>query len=400
MNTIKFKLIALVLGTLGTVPVWAQAASTVAAATEPAKKASPYQDPVFYLLATLVVILLAFIINLQRVLIGVAQSKVRNEKKTAIEKTVSVVLLLIVLGSIPQQALAAATDAKEQVPFLHHGFGSNAINALAALVVIELCVILYYVRMIRLFTDKQEVEVYAEETQLAEAKPSFWEKFNASVAVEKEAAIMTDHDYDGIRELDNSLPPWWKYGFYLTIVWACVYLVHFHVTKGGPDSLAEYNNQLVQAEADLAEYRKKAANLVDETNVKLLTDASEISKGKEIFEKNCTTCHGPQAQGAQVGPNLTDDYWLHGGDVKDVFKTIKFGVQGKGMKSWKNDLTPSMIAEVTSYIKSLHGSNPANAKAPDGTLWTESGTAPSSLDTLKKPNTPDTTLQAVATESK
>jgi cytochrome c oxidase cbb3-type subunit 3 len=400
MNTIKFKLIALVLGTLGSAPVWAQTATNVAAAAEPVKKASPYQDPVFYLLSTLVVILLAFIINLQRVLIGVAQSKVRNEKKIGFEKTASIIILLISFGSLPEQALAAATNAKEQVPFLHHGFGSNAINALAALVVIELSVILYYVRMIRLFTDKQKDEVYAEETQLAEAKPSFWEKFNASVTVEKEAAIMTDHDYDGIRELDNSLPPWWKYGFYLTIVWACAYLVHYHVTKGGPDSLTEYNNQLVQAEADMAEYRKKAANLVDETNVKLLTDATEISKGKEIFEKNCTTCHGPQAQGAQVGPNLTDDYWLHGGDVKDVFKTIKFGVQGKGMKSWKSDLTPAMIAEVTSYIKSLQGTNPPNAKAPEGAIWSESGTATAYVDTMVNSNTPDTTLQAIANEAK
>lgn len=397
MNTIKFKLSALLLGVLVWVPTWAQQAVQAATAStaEPIKKSSPYQDPVFYLLAAVVILLLAFIFNLQRVLIGVAQSKTQQEKKANVSKAIGITILLIALGTLPQQALAA-TEAKEQVPFLHHGFGSNAINALVFIIFIELAVILYYVRMIRLFTDKQVEEVYAEHPELAKAKPSFWEKFNASVAIEKEAAIMTDHDYDGIRELDNSLPPWWKYGFYLTIVWACVYLVHFHVTKGGPSSLAEYNNQLVQAEVELAEYRKKAANLVDETNVKLLTDANEISKGKEIFDKNCTTCHGPQAQGAQVGPNLTDDYWIHGGDAKDVFKTIKYGVQGKGMKSWKNDLTPSMIAEVMSYIKSLHGTNPPNAKAPDGTLWSEMGNTPAPTDSVTPQSTIDTTLQASA----
>jgi cytochrome c oxidase cbb3-type subunit 3 len=147
--------------------------------------------------------------------------------------------------------------------------------------------------------------------------------------------------------------------------------------------LDEYKNQLATAEQEMAEYRKTAANLVDETNVKYLSDAAELAKGKEIFEKNCTPCHGPQAQGAQVGPNLTDNYWIHGGAMGDIFKTIKNGVQGKGMKSWKNDLTPSMIAQVSSYIKSLKGSNPPNPKAPDGTLFEEAAatTAPATTDT-------------------
>jgi cytochrome c oxidase cbb3-type subunit 3 len=395
MNTIKFKLTALVLGMLGSAPVWAQqAVQATNEAAAPIKKASPYQEPVFYLLVAVVVLLLAFIFNLQRVLVGVAQAKTQQEKKSSTRKTIGIIILLIAFGTMPQQSFAAA-EAKEQVPFLHHGFGSNAINALVLLIAIELMVILYYVRMIRLFTDKQEEQDFTENPELIESKPSFWEKLNASVAIEKEAAILTNHDYDGIRELDNSLPPWWKYGFFITIIWACAYLVHFHVTKSGPSSLTEYNNQLAQAEADMAEYRKKAANLVDETNVKILTDANEIAKGKEIFEKNCTTCHGPQAQGAQVGPNLTDDYWIHGGDVKDIFKTIKYGVQGKGMKSWKSDLTPSMIAEVVSYVKTLHGTNPPNSKAPDGTLWTENAIKP---DSLTQQTAVDTTLQAAAAQ--
>lgn len=362
----------------------AQASATASAPA--VAKASPYQDPVFYLLCTVAVLLLAFIFQLQKVLLAVAKKSPKSKASVLVQA----IVLLVAFSVLPDAAFAA--DKAEQVPFLHHGFGTNAINALVVIITFELCVILYYTRMIRLFTQNQvEEKPYVEVERL---RPSFWERFNRSVAIEQEAAILTDHNYDGIRELDNNLPPWWKYGFYLTIVWALAYLVHYHVAHSGPGSLDEYNNQLAVAQAELIEYRKKTANLVDETNVKLLVDAAEIAKGKEIFDKNCTTCHGAQAQGAQVGPNLTDDYWLYGGGIQDVFKTIKYGVQGKGMKSWKSDLTPSMIAQVSSYIKSLHGTMPPNPKAPDGTIWTEPLASPvdsvpptpkAPVDSLHKP---------------
>lgn len=358
------------------------------AAAQPAAqvvKKSPYQDPVFYLLCTVAVLLLAFIFQLQKVLIAVAQKGVRQERSG--NGVLPLIVLVLSMAAWPEATLAqAAALGNEQVPFLHHGFGSNAINALVFLIVVELGVILYYTRMIRMFTQAPEVEKpYVQVEQ--EVRPSFWERFNRSVAVEKEAAILTDHNYDGIQELDNSLPPWWKYGFYLTILWGLAYLVHYHVSHTGPTSLDEYNNQLAVAEAQMIEYRKKAANLVDETNVKFLGDAVDLAKGKEIFDKNCVACHGPLGQGAQVGPNLTDDYWKHGGSMADIFKTVKNGVQGKGMKSWKNDLTPSMIAQVSSYIKSLHGTNPPNPKAPEGDLYNEKTMTPAD-STVVKPTAP------------
>lgn len=337
----------------------AQGAPAVAEAAVQVERYSPYKDPVFYALVAVAVILLAFIMQLQKVFAGVARNAAAGKKGIF-----PVIILLLGLTQLPNGAMAA----ERQAAFLHEGFGSNAFNALIFLIIVEMAVVVYYVRMIQLLVSKQEAELPV--TAAAPVlRPSFWERFNKSVAVEKEAAILTDHDYDGIRELDNSLPPWWKYGFYLTIVWAAVYLVHFHVSKTGPLQIDEYKNQLAEAEIEMEEYRKRASNLVDETNVVVLTEAAALAKGKEVFTSMCATCHGVSGEG-KVGPNLTDQYWKHGGDIKDVFKTIKLGVSGTGMKSWKADMSPSVMAQVASYILTLQGTNPAGAKAPEGNLYT------------------------------
>jgi cytochrome c oxidase cbb3-type subunit 3 len=338
----------------------AQAAPAAAAAPAEAAQYSPYQDPVFYGLLLVVIVLLIFILQLQRVFAGVANGFAKNKSNSIFP----MIICLITLTQLPNIASAA----NEQAQFLHDGFGSNAINALMFIVLIEIAVVLYYVRLIRLFFIKEEPIAAGETIVEAKVVPSFWDKLNASVEIEKEAAILTDHDYDGIQELDNSLPPWWKYGFYFTIIWAVLYLGYFHVTKTGPLSDGEYKNQMAEAEIQMAEYRKKAANLVDETTVVLLTDAGELAKGKAIFESQCVTCHGASGEG-KVGPNMTDKYWKHGGDIKDLFKTVKLGVSGTGMKSWKSDLSPVAMAQVTSYILTLQGTNPVGGKAPEGPLY-------------------------------
>jgi cytochrome c oxidase cbb3-type subunit 3 len=201
----------------------------------------------------------------------------------------------------------------------------------------------------------------------APATSVFWDKVNKSIDIEEEASVMTDHEYDGIRELDNALPPWWKYGFYMTIVWSIIYLFHYHVTATGPSSLKEYEIQLADAEKQMEEYRKNAKNLVDEKTVVVLSAPADLENGKNIFMTNCTSCHGNSGEG-KIGPNLTDNYWKHGGTINDLFKTIKLGVSGTGMKSWKSDLGAMEIAQVSSYILTLKGSNPANAKAAEGIL--------------------------------
>jgi cytochrome c oxidase cbb3-type subunit 3 len=195
------------------------------------------------------------------------------------------------------------------------------------------------------------------------------------VPIEEEESILLDHDYDGIKELDNNLPPWWKYGFYLTIVTGVIYLLHFHVFKTGDLQGKEYDNAMVQAKIEVDEFMKTSANNVDENTVKVLTEASDITAGKDLFIANCVACHGKGGEGT-VGPNLTDEYWIHGGSIKDLFKTLKYGWVEKGMKSWKDDLSPIQMAQVSSYIRTLKGTNPPNPKAPQGDLYSEAGVAP------------------------
>jgi cytochrome c oxidase cbb3-type subunit 3 len=193
--------------------------------------------------------------------------------------------------------------------------------------------------------------------------------FTKAVPVQQEADVLLDHDYDGIKELDNALPPWWKWGFYITLVIGVFYLLRFHVWKTGPTPEQEYNSEMVAAAKQMEAYRKKSNDLVDETTV-TMADATGIAAGKQLFQQNCIACHGSAGEGG-VGPNLTDNYWLHGGRINDVFKTIKYGYPDKGMQSWEKMFSPSQIRNLASFVKSLHGTNPPNPKAPQGDLYNE-----------------------------
>ncbi len=147
-------------------------------------------------------------------------------------------------------------------------------------------------------------------------------------------------------------------------------MYYYHFSGRGSLQLDEYNQEVREGELAVEEYMKKSANSVDEHTVKQLSDANRIENGKTLFLQNCAACHGKGGEGG-VGPNLTDDYWLHGGSVNDVFKTIKYGVPQKGMISWKSQLSPGNIQEITSYIRTLKGTNPANPKAPQGDKYEE-----------------------------
>ncbi|MBL0070977.1 MAG: c-type cytochrome [Bacteroidetes bacterium] len=276
----------------------------------------------------------------------------------------------------------------------------NYIIAFSFLVMIG--AILVLMRVIRILTDELAPKkiVASEPGQVAEIvakKPSFWTKlgqsFNDSVPVEKEADVLLDHNYDGIKELDNNLPPWWKYGFYLTIIFAVIYMVDYHVVGAGNVQLDEYNAQLAEAELQKAERLKLVANNVDESTVTYLTEETAIANGNKIYVDKCLVCHGKAGEGI-VGPNLTDEYWIHGGAAGDIFKTIKYGVPSKGMLAWQGQLTPVQIQEVTSFIHTLKGTKPANAKAPQGDLYTEVSTSPAPADSTTT-NATDSTATAV-----
>lgn len=209
-------------------------------------------------------------------------------------------------------------------------------------------------------------------------------RLTRQVAIEKEQDVLMHHEYDGIRELDNVLPPWWVWLFYGTIIWSVVYLVNVHVIDIWPDQKTEYTTEMTQAKADVDAYLATLTNTVDENSVTILTEPSAIASGKALFTQYCTPCHGADAAGSEtsVGPNLTDAYWIHGGGIKNVFKTIKYGVAEKGMISWKSQLQPAEIAAVSSYIIGLAGTGPATQKAPQGELWSESAAPADSTSTV------------------
>lgn len=196
-----------------------------------------------------------------------------------------------------------------------------------------------------------------------------WTFINRSTPVENEKDILLDHNYDGIRELDSRVPPWFSWLFYITIIFAIYYLLDYHVFNTGKLMYDEYAEEMQKAEIKKAELMKSGA-LINEETVTELTDKPDLDKGKEIFSLNCIACHASDGGGI-VGPNLTDDYWINGGGIKNIFKTIKYGVPSKGMISWQTQLNPTQIQEVASYVMSLHGTKPANPKAPEGELWKE-----------------------------
>jgi cytochrome c oxidase cbb3-type subunit 3 len=182
-------------------------------------------------------------------------------------------------------------------------------------------------------------------------------------------AIALEESHDGIRELDNLIPPWFSYLFGGTIVFAVIYLLNYHVWQSSPLPQAEYAEEM--AAADLSRrVRMASEGTINEDDLAVLADEASIKAGQEKFLRNCITCHGTHAEGI-VGPNLTDQYWIHGGGVKNVYATIKNGVPEKGMISWKLVFTPKEIQQIASYVLSLQGSNPPNAKKPEGNLYTE-----------------------------
>ena len=202
---------------------------------------------------------------------------------------------------------------------------------------------------------------------------------------EDEGELLLHHDYDGIKELDNNLPPWWVYLFYACIIFSVVYLVRFEI-MGADNQETELKKEMAQAQIDIAEYKKTAPDLMDENSVTLLTDAANLAAGKAIYTTNCVACHRADA-GGQIGPNLTDDQWILGGGIKNVFHTlVNGGRDGKGMISWKGTLKPKQMQEVASYILSLKGTNPKDPKAPEGEVWVDPSSATTDVVTAAVPD--------------
>jgi cytochrome c oxidase cbb3-type subunit 3 len=211
-----------------------------------------------------------------------------------------------------------------------------------------------------------------EQTGIEAEKPekkTIWTKILSLRPLAEEKELVMEHEFDGIAELDNPTPAWFMVLFYGTIIFAIIYLFNYHVIGWGKLQEEEYTIELQQAEeARIALLQKPGAggaNKINENNVEQSTDKAVLQAGGALFKNVCSPCHGEHGEGA-VGPNLTDEYWLHGGKVKDIFKTIKHGVPEKGMVAWEKSMNGKQISDIASYILSLKGSNPAGAKAPQG----------------------------------
>lgn len=215
--------------------------------------------------------------------------------------------------------------------------------------------------------DEKAVRPYAK-------RESWWNKFlnqlNNSVPVAREEEIDMGHSYDGIRELDNHLPPWWKWLFYGTIAWSVVYLVVYHVTNSMPLSREEYQEEVALAATQIQALRASQPQAeIDESALVYSNDAAIIAKGQELFmDYNCGSCHRNDGGGNTIGPNLTDPYWLHGGNIKDIFATITNGVVEKGMPAWGNAMSPESVRDLSFFVMSLNGTTPVDPKAPQGKL--------------------------------
>ncbi|MCU0359210.1 MAG: c-type cytochrome [Bacteroidia bacterium] len=334
-----------------------------------------FSNALFNTLLVVIIMLLILVVVLSNSIRNIIQSdyfKERFKKMKEMKSGKNLTLLFFILfaSQLKAQTAAAANNTIG-------GIDQFTFYFLISIVLLEVIVVILLFNILRTYTINELSVVMDPEAKAAPSKPerTILDVFNASVELEKEEEIMLDHDYDGIKELDNNLPPWWKYGFYLTILVSFVYLIHYHISGTGDLQTVEYNKEIAAAKLQVEEFMRTSANNVDETTVKYLVEASDLEAGKQIFIANCVACHGKYGEGNTVGPNLTDNYWLHGGGIADIFKTVKYGWPDKGMKSWKEDFSPIQIAQVSSYIKSLVGSNPANPKAAQGDLYTE-GTTP------------------------
>lgn len=372
----------------------AQVAATTTTAAANTAGVSLWSSPLFWVFAFAIFGLLLVIIAIGSVLVGLVNNKLK-EKFGKVAGLFVIVFLFANLNANAQTAdpaTATTVATTTQTQAIIGALDPNTVIVLAVVVFIELFVILY------LFSILQKMLIALGYKEAKESKwtlSAMYKSMTKSIPIEHESEVETDHEYDGIRELNNSLPPWWVYMFYITIVFSIVYLIYF-TYGGGPNQKAEYENAIAQAQIQKTEMLKKNAANIDENSVVALTDAALIAKGKSSFVTKCAACHGQNGEGG-VGPNLTDDFWINGGGVKNVFKTIKYGVQEKGMIAWQNQMNPTEMQQVASYILTLKGTNPANAKAPQGTLYTEAATTDStSVDSTKAANATDTTVVASA----
>lgn len=314
-----------------------------------------YNLTVFNWLLVLTTILIVVIVVLSGSIIMFVKSDYFKKKVAERSNATTILTLILTIGALMASQNASALE------FIRAGEGEKDgpwllvenmdIYGLVVIDIILMVVVLYlrhlFFHMVAMTKKPEELVKANEVSQLT--------KINAiltdAVPIEEEAKILMDHEYDGIRELDNNLPPWWVWGFVFTIIFAFGYIINYHVLGASDLQEEAYKKEMVQAKKDIDAYLSEMAMNVDETNVTALTDASALSQGKTTFENNCTVCHKSTGEG-DIGPNLTDKNWIYGYDIKDVFLTIKKG-RPNGMPEHESKLNPVQIQQVASYVLTL-----------------------------------------------
>jgi len=311
----------------------------------------------------------------------------KQESESILIKTISVLIMILVSNvTLFAQEATATQPSFWDDPFNHPMLPLYVITTFIFITIVLVALVGFYlIKVVNLLTVQAEKDRAIKMGIPYAAKPSWWSKFylkiNNTVPLEEEQTLELDHNYDGIKELDNHLPPWWTWLFIGTVVWAAIYLFVYHVSTDLPLQQQEYQNELTYAEEQaikLGAAQPQAA--FDENTLVYSADAEILSSGSKVFSTNCVACHKNDGGGNAIGPNLTDAYWVHGGEIKNIFLTIKNGVVEKGMPAWGKAMSPKDVRDVTFYVMSLQGSNPPNAKEPQGELFKP---APVATDTTK-----------------
>ncbi len=317
----------------------------------------------FWMLVVAAIILLAGIAIMAGSIQTLLKTKSFREKKKKENSGSDALktLLLLVVGLLFSGSTFAAGAPEQENPIFEPEM-SDIIGV--AIVDVLLLFIFFYFQ--RVFNNLAQGLLPAK--ALKERNP--WFKLNKAltdaVDIEDEETVMMDHEYDGIRELDNNLPPWWKWGFYATIVFAIVYLLNYHVFQYGDLQYEAYEKEMAIAEEQKQAYLATLKLSVDETNVTQLVESADLDAGKKIFTSKCAICHGDKGQG-NTGPNLTDEHWIYGNDIVNVFSTIKYGTSN-GMTAWGDDdmLLGHEMQQVASFVMSLHGTFADGGLPPQG----------------------------------
>jgi len=272
-------------------------------------------------------------------------------------------VILAVILSLTWMVPAYAEVSLANLLNSQQGTAILIIMMLTALVVILMGFTLYMLAQLKSI-------IFEKEGLKAEKKETAWDRFYVKyiagrhVAIGRESEKLMDHEYDGIREMDHPMPPWLKYVFIGTVVFGVYYMAAYLVFDTGVSQFDEYADQMEEARLLAAERMGDKEPITAET-VALDQSSTTLMAGKQLYDMNCAACHAKDG-GGTIGPNLTDEYWIHGGSISDIFRVIYEGVPEKGMIPWNTQLSPQQIQNVTNYVLTLQDVEPANPKAPEG----------------------------------